>query len=113
MYTHPPPSSKNTNTLNHGLVCGTVNDLEWPVLDVLLHSLVVKLAANEALGIKDGVAGVDGDLVLGGITNQALCVGKGHIGWRCAVTLVIGDDLHSVVGPDTDTTVMIMAASVV
>ena len=36
--------------------------LEGPVLHVGLDAAVVKLAANETLGIEDGVSGVDGNL---------------------------------------------------
>jgi hypothetical protein len=47
---------------------------------------------------------VHGDLVLGGITNQPLIVGEGYIGRCCAVTLVVGDDLYTIILPDTDAT---------
>ena len=51
------------------------------------------LAADEALDVVDGAGGVDSGLVLGGVANQALVVGEGHIGGGDAVALVIGDDL--------------------
>jgi len=35
-------------------------------------SNVLKSATNQTFGIKDGVTGVHGGLILGGITNQAL-----------------------------------------
>lgn len=37
---------------------------------------------------------VHGDLVLGGISDQALSVGEGDVRRSRAVSLVIGDDLH-------------------
>ena len=40
-------------------------------------------------------------LVLGGIANKALGVRERHIGWRCAVALVVGNDLNAVILPDT------------
>jgi len=43
------------------------------------------------------------DLILGSITNQTLVVGERHIGWCCAVTLVVGDDLYTIVLPYSDT----------
>jgi hypothetical protein len=46
--------------------------------------------------------GVHGDLILGGITNQSLVVGERYIGWRCAITLVVGNDLYTVILPYTN-----------
>jgi hypothetical protein len=48
---------------------------------------------------EDGVGGVHGDLVLGGVADEPLAVGEGDIGRRGAVPLVVGDDLHAVVLP--------------
>jgi hypothetical protein len=38
------------------------------------------------------------------ITNQALCVCETHIGGCCAVTLVVGNDLNTIILPHTHTT---------
>lgn len=38
------------------------------------------------------------------ITDQALSVCEGHIGWCGAVTLVVGNDLHAVILPHTHAT---------
>ena len=46
-------------------------DLEGPVLHILLNIGVVHLAANETLGIEDGVLGVGVEGVLGGVTDTA------------------------------------------
>jgi len=51
---------------------------------------------------EDGVDGVHGDLVLGSITDQSLSVGEGDVRGRCAVALVVGDDLDAVVLPHAD-----------
>ena len=51
---------------------------------------------------EDGVDGVHGDLVLGGIANEALGVGESHIRRRSSVSLVVGDNFHAVVLPNSD-----------
>ena len=51
---------------------------------------------------KDGIVGVHGDLVLGGVTNETLCVGEGDITRRGTVTLVVGDDFDLAVLEDAD-----------
>ena len=77
--------------LDDGLA-GTVDDLEGEVLHIGLNLSIVELATDETLGIEDGVGGVHGDLVLGGITDETLGVGEGDERGGGAVTLVIGDD---------------------
>jgi hypothetical protein len=46
---------------------------------------------------------VHGDLVLGSISDETLTLGEGDIRGGRAVTLIIGNDLNTVVLPDTDT----------
>jgi hypothetical protein len=46
---------------------------------------------------------VHGDLVLSGITNQTLGVGESHELLGGTVTLVVGDDLDTVITEDTHT----------
>ena len=79
-----------------------VEDGEGEVLDIGLNLGVAELASNETLRVEDGVVGVHRDLVLRGIADQPLGVGEGDVGWSCAVTLVVGDDLNTIVLPDTD-----------
>lgn len=74
------------------------------MLHVRLHLRVVELAADETLGVEDGVDGVHRDLVLRGVTDETLGVGERDIGWGGSVTLVVGDDFYSVVLPDTNAT---------
>jgi hypothetical protein len=47
--------------------------------------------------------GVHGDLVLCSITDETLGLRERDIGGSRPVTLVIGDDLDTIVLPDTDT----------
>ena len=49
--------------------------------------------------------GVHRDLILRGIADEALVVGEGDIRGGGTVTLVVGDDLNTIVLPDTDTAV--------
>mmetsp|Transcript_28898 Transcript_28898/g.63711 ORF Transcript_28898/g.63711 Transcript_28898/m.63711 type:complete len:138 (-) Transcript_28898:56-469(-) len=80
---------------------GTGADLERPQLDVTLDNGVLELATNQTLGIEHCVDGVHGNLVLSSITNQTLSLSEGHVGRGGAVTLVICNDLNTVILPDT------------
>ncbi|EZA53153.1 NAD-specific glutamate dehydrogenase, partial [Ooceraea biroi] len=51
---------------------------------------------------ENGVVGIHGDLILGGISDETLRFREGHIAGRCAVTLIIGDDLDLAVLEDAD-----------
>jgi hypothetical protein len=81
-----------------------VDDLERPVLHVGLDLSVGELASDQSLGVKDGVVGVHGDLVLGGISDETLRVVESDVRRGGSVTLVIGDNLDTVGLPHTDTT---------
>lgn len=73
-----------------------LDHLEGHVLAVLLHGLVRPLAANETLGIEDGVLGVGGQLVLGGITDKALAIlGESDVRGRDTVTCVSEKDIET------------------
>merc|ERR1719319_2172894 len=87
--------------LQLGLPCH-VDDCEGPVLHVALHVGVAEVSTNEPLGVEDGVGGIDGHLVLGGITNQTLGVSEGHITGGGPVTLVVGDNFNLSVLKDAD-----------
>ena len=67
----------------------TRDDLEGPVLHVGLDGSVGELAADQALGVEDGVEGVEGDLVLGGVTDEAFGVGESDVRWRRTVALIV------------------------
>jgi hypothetical protein len=81
------------------------------VLHVGLDLGVGELAPDQTLGVEDGVVGVHGDLVLGGISDETLRVVEGNVRRGGTVTLVVGDDLDTVGLPDTDTPVLSAASS--
>jgi hypothetical protein len=72
------------------------------VLHVRLDLGRVEFAANQTLGIKHGVGGVHGDLVLGGITDKTLSVIESDVRRGGTLTLVVGNDLHTIVLPHTN-----------
>ena len=82
--------------LDDGLAT-TVDDLEGEVLHIGLHFRIGELASNQPLRVEDGVVGVHGNLVLGGISDQTLGVGEGNERGCCPVTLVIGNDFATVI----------------
>ena len=51
-------------------------------------------SSDQTLGVEDSVGGVDGDLVLGRVSNQPLGISEGDIGGGGALTLIIRDDLN-------------------
>ena len=79
-----------------------VKDLEGEVFDVSLDFSVAKSTTDKSFGVEDGVVGVHRDLILGGVADESLIVGEGDIGWCRSVSLVVGDDLDSIVLPDTN-----------
>ena len=68
-----------------------------------LNCGLIKFPPNQPLGIEDGVGGVHGHLVLSGVPNESLGVGKCNIAGGCSVALVVSDDLHLAVLEDSDT----------
>jgi hypothetical protein len=82
-----------------------VDDLEREVLHISLHLSVRELAADQALGIEDGVLRVHGNLILGSISDETLSIREGNERWGGSVALIIGNDIASVVSEDADTTV--------
>ena len=78
--------------------------LEREELDILLDILVTPIPTNQPLDIKHGIVGVIGQLVLGGVSDQTFTLlGKCHIRWRDAISLVIRDDFHSAILEYADT----------
>merc|ERR1711962_29774 len=61
---------------------------------ILLDRAIIIFPSNQPLGVKDGICGVDGDLVLSSITDKSFGICKGHIGRSGSIALIIGNDLH-------------------
>lgn len=76
--------------LDHG---GTVvvGDLEGPRLDILLDGGVIESTTDQTLNIEDGVGGVHGGLVLGGLTDQTLLSSERDERRSGERTLLVGD----------------------
>mmetsp|Transcript_20468 Transcript_20468/g.28362 ORF Transcript_20468/g.28362 Transcript_20468/m.28362 type:complete len:236 (-) Transcript_20468:151-858(-) len=89
--------------LNHRFFSVTRQDSERPQFQIRLDAGIAVLASNESLGVKNCVAWVHRDLILSGITNETFCVSESNIGRCSSVTLVVGNDLNTVMLPDTNT----------
>merc|ERR1719213_405651 len=82
-----------------------VHDVERKELLVALHRLLVVLATDEALHVKQSLGGVDCRLRLGSLANQTFFIGESNVRRRDAVALVIRNDLYATVLVDSDTRV--------
>mmetsp|Transcript_10425 Transcript_10425/g.20611 ORF Transcript_10425/g.20611 Transcript_10425/m.20611 type:complete len:238 (+) Transcript_10425:267-980(+) len=89
--------------LDHWLVSSTLDHLEWPVAHIMLDSWLIKLASNQTLGIEHRVVWVESHLILGSISYQTLGVSEGNVRWGSSVTLLIWNNLHSVILPHSNT----------
>ena len=88
--------------LNHGLVL-VGNNVVRDELLVGLDGLVGEVATNQTLDVKDGVVGVDGGLILGGIADETVAIlHEGNVRGSDAVTLIVGNDFDAAILEDTD-----------
>ena len=81
-----------------------VDNFEGEVPIISINLSIAELATDETLSVEDGIARVHGDLVLGSISNQSLTLTESDIRKGGTVTLVVGNNLNTVILPDTDTT---------
>lgn len=65
--------------------------------------MIRPISPNQSLGIKNRVFWIRCQLVFSGVANQALSFrGKGDVGWRDAVALVVGDYFDAAVFKNAD-----------
>jgi hypothetical protein len=88
---------------NDRLSFGSFLNFEGPVFHIRLDNGIIEFPADESLGIKNGVMWIFSGLIFGRITDESLSFGEGDIRWSGSVTLIIGDDLNSVILPDSNT----------
>lgn len=86
--------------LEHGFAAFADN-LERPVLSVLLDVLVIEGPTDHSLGVKNGVGRILSGLVLGGISDQTFVLGECDPRGRDSVSLVVGDNLDFSTSLDT------------
>nr|QES95443.1 heat shock 70 kDa protein [Philasterides dicentrarchi] len=90
---------------DNGFVIGSGFDFEGPLFHVFLDNSIGEFSSDKSFGIKDGVNGVSGNLVLSGISDQSFSFGEGDIRRSGSVSLVVGNDFNSIVLPNSDTRV--------
>merc|ERR1719402_727588 len=83
-----------------------LDELEGEVFQVRLDSSYAAFYVDQALGIKDSVLGIGGQLILGSVSDEPLSVGsESDIAGGDPVSLVIGNDFDSAILEDSDTRV--------
>ncbi len=79
-------------------------DGKWEAPDIGLNLGIAEFTANQKFRVEDSVLGVHRILVLSGIAKEAFTVSEGNVGRRCAIALVVCNDVHMIVLPDSDAT---------
>lgn len=73
-----------------------------PIRNGCLIKRKVRWARSSQGLTENGVVGVHGDLIFGGVPDETLGLREGHIAGGRAVTLIVGDDLDFAVLEDAD-----------
>ena len=89
--------------LDFGLVILTLDHLVRKLLEITLNRRLIPTATNQALCLIHSILGVSRRLTLRRITNQALVARKCHKRRGRAIALIVGDDLYTVILPNTHT----------
>mmetsp|Transcript_16464 Transcript_16464/g.24184 ORF Transcript_16464/g.24184 Transcript_16464/m.24184 type:complete len:101 (-) Transcript_16464:75-377(-) len=69
------------------------------MFQIILETWVIKFTSDKTLGVKNCVGGVHSDLVFCSISDQPLCVSESHIARCGTVSLIIGNDLDTIILP--------------
>jgi hypothetical protein len=80
-------------------------DLEWPKFAILLDDWVVEFSSNESFSIEDGVNWVFSSLIFCCITDKSFSISESNVGRSGPVSLIVSDDLNSIVLPNSYTRV--------
>ena len=89
-------------TLDVRLVAFLSDDLERPMLHVRDNGRVIHLATDQTLGVEHSVDRVHSSLILGSIADQALGFRESDPRRGGTVTLIISNDLNTLILPDAD-----------
>jgi len=79
-----------------------IDDLEWPILHVILHYRVVKTSTNETFGVVDGICGIHRHDTLCSFTNVPLISLKHHTRRCGSITRIIGYDFHLAIAKNSN-----------
>jgi hypothetical protein len=88
---------------NNRLVVSSSLNFKGPVLHIFLYDRISEFSSDKSLGIEDSIVGIFGYLVLGCISYESLSFSEGDIRWGGPISLIIGNDLNSIILPNTDT----------
>lgn len=73
------------------------------MFDIRLHNCISEFTADESFGIEDSVVRVFGSLIFGCVSDESFSFSECDIGWGGSVSLVVSDDLNSVILPHSNT----------
>ena len=81
----------------------STNDFEWPQLKITLNIFILKLSTDHSLWVKNGISRISSGLVFSSISNQPFMLSESNIGRSGVQSLVIRNDFHFIILPDTYT----------
>ncbi|CAY77649.1 EC1118_1A20_0815p [Saccharomyces cerevisiae EC1118] len=82
-----------------------IDQLEWEVLHITLHFWVVEVSTDQTLSVENGIRRIHSSLILSSITNQSFSVSESDKRWSGSVTLVVGNNVHTIISKVSNTRV--------